>query len=91
MFEIDIFVSSTGNFNISIFDHMKKLKNNALVGNTGHFDNEIDLAGWEGLEGMKVDNIKPQKIVIVSPVGHGEIMLASGLQERRLLRTDGAR
>ena len=42
-----------GNFNIITLDHMKKLKNNAFVGNTGHFDNEIDLAGSEGLECMK--------------------------------------
>ena len=39
------------------------LKNSAFVGNTGHFDNEIDLAGSEGLEGMELDNIKPQQIV----------------------------
>merc|ERR1711959_303683 len=42
--EIDIFVSSTGNFNIITIDHMKKMKNNAIVGNIGHFDNEIDMA-----------------------------------------------
>ena len=39
---------------------MKKLKNNAFVGNTGHFHNEIDLASSEGLDGMKIDNIKPR-------------------------------
>ena len=39
--------------------HTKKLKNNASVENTGHFNNEIDLAGFEGLDGMEVDNIKP--------------------------------
>ena len=43
MSEIDIFVSSMSAITL---DHMKKLKNNTLVGNTGHFDNEIDLAGW---------------------------------------------
>ena len=72
MSEPDIFASSTCDFNISTVDHMKKLTNNAFVGNTGHVDN---LAGSEGLEGMKVDNIKPQKIVVVSPVGHSVIML----------------
>merc|ERR1719231_2176492 len=41
--EIDIFVSTTGNFNIITLDHMKKMKNNAIVGNIGHFDNEIDM------------------------------------------------
>merc|ERR1712110_237588 len=58
--EIDIFVSTTGNFNIITVEHMKKMKNNAIVGNIGHFDNEIDMAGLEGLAGIKVDNIKPQ-------------------------------
>merc|ERR1719149_620777 len=53
--EIDIFVSTTGNFNIIRLEHMKKMKNNAIVGNIGHFDDEIDMAGLEGLEGMKVE------------------------------------
>ena len=57
-----------GNFNIITLDHVKKLKNNAFVGNTGHFDDEIGLADSEGLEGMKVDNIKPQKISRLSHV-----------------------
>merc|ERR1719231_1035197 len=46
--EIDIFVTTTGNFNIIKLDDMKKMKNNAIVGNIGHFDNEIDMAGLEG-------------------------------------------
>merc|ERR1711939_571874 len=54
--EADIFVSSTGNFNIITFEHMKKMKNNAIVGNIGHFDNEIDMAGLENSPGMKVEN-----------------------------------
>ena len=61
--EIDIFASSTSNFNIVSLDRTKKDKYNPIVGNIGHFDNEIDLIGLEGLEGMKVDNIKPEKIV----------------------------
>merc|ERR1712190_414874 len=52
--EIDIFTSATGNFNIITLEHMKKMKNNAIVGNIGHFDNEIDMAGLEGFEGIKV-------------------------------------
>ena len=48
--------------------HMKMMKNSALVGNTGHFGNKIDFAGSEGLEGMKVANTKPQKIVSSSPL-----------------------
>merc|ERR1712100_656934 len=54
--EIDIFVSSTGNYNIIRLEHMKKMKNNAIVGNIGHFDNEIDMAGLEGIDGVKVEN-----------------------------------
>merc|ERR550514_2305040 len=52
--EIDIFVSATGNFNIITAEHMK---NNAIVGNIGHFDNEIDMAGLEAIPGIKCDNI----------------------------------
>merc|ERR1712118_391299 len=76
--EVDIFVSCTGNFNIVTLDLMKKMKNNAIVGNIGHFDNEIDMAGLEGLEGIKVENIKPQVDRFVFPDGHGVIILASG-------------
>jgi len=76
--EVDIFCSATGNFNIITLDHMKKMKNNAIVGNIGHFDNEIDMAGLEGMAGMKVENIKPQVDRFVFPDGHGVIVLASG-------------
>jgi len=76
--EIDIFTSATGNFNIITLEHMKKMKNNAIVGNIGHFDNEIDMAGLEGFEGIKVENIKPQVDRFVFPDGHGVIVLASG-------------
>merc|ERR1712057_142547 len=76
--EIDIFTSATGNFNIVTLDLMKKMKNNAIVGNIGHFDNEIDMAGLEGLEGIKVENIKPQVDRFLFPDGHGIIVLASG-------------
>merc|ERR1711943_151515 len=76
--EIDIFCSSTGNFNIITVDHMSKMKNNAIVGNIGHFDNEIDMAGLEGFPGIKVENIKPQVDRFVFPDGHGVIILASG-------------
>jgi len=76
--EVDIFVSATGNFNIITLDHMKKMKHNAIVGNIGHFDNEIDMAGLEGFEGIKVENIKPQVDRFIFPDGHGVIVLASG-------------
>merc|ERR1712071_711928 len=76
--DIDIFTSATGNFNIITLAHMKKMKNNAIVGNIGHFDNEIDMAGLEGFEGIRVENIKPQVDRFVFPDGHGVIVLASG-------------
>merc|ERR1719487_2749755 len=76
--EIDIFVSTTGNFNIITLDHMKKMKNNAIVGNIGHFDNEIDMEGLEGFKGIKVENIKAQVDRYIFPDGHGIIVLASG-------------
>jgi len=76
--QVDIFVSSTGNKDIITLEHMKKMKNNAIVGNIGHFDNEIDMAGLEGLKGIKVENIKPQVDRFVFPDGHGVIVLASG-------------
>merc|ERR1719380_427835 len=76
--EVDIFVSSTGNYKIITLEHMKNMKNNAIVGNIGHFDNEIDMAGLEGFPGIVVENIKPQVDRFVFPDGHGVIVLASG-------------
>merc|ERR1712000_54705 len=76
--EVDIFVSCTGNFKIITLEHMKKMKNNAIVGNIGHFDNEIDMEGLEQFPGIKVENIKPQVDCFVFPDGHGIIVLASG-------------
>merc|ERR1712021_123724 len=76
--EIDIFTSATGNFDIITLAHMKKMKNNAIVGNIGHFDNEIDMNGLENMKGIKVENIKPQVDRFVFPDGNGVIVLASG-------------
>merc|ERR1712232_33895 len=76
--EIDIFVTTTGNKDIIRADHMAKMKNNAIVGNIGHFDNEIDMAGLEKIPGMKVQNIKDQVDRFEFPDGHGVIVLASG-------------
>merc|ERR1712107_190208 len=60
-------------------EHMKKMKNNAIVGNIGHFDNEIDMAGLEDPKNnIKIENIKPQVDRFVFPDGHGVIVLASG-------------
>merc|ERR1712226_1018541 len=76
--EVDIFVTTTGNFKIITLDHMKKMKNNAIVGNIGHFDNEIEMENLEQFPGIKVENIKPQVDRFVFPDGHGIIVLASG-------------
>jgi len=57
--EVDIIVTATGNKGIVTIDHMVKMKNNAIVGNIGHFDNEIDMAGLESFPGIKRLNIKP--------------------------------
>merc|ERR1711936_1485368 len=76
--EIDIFTTTTGNFQIITLEHMKKMKNNAIVGNIGHFDNEIEMEKLEQFPGIKVENIKPQVDRFLFPDGHGIIVLASG-------------
>merc|ERR1712230_133666 len=76
--EADIFITTTGNFKIITLESMKKMKNNAIVGNIGHFDNEIEMDLLEKFPGIKVDNIKPQVDRFVFPDGHGVIILASG-------------
>jgi len=76
--DIDIFVTATGNKDIIMASHMAKMKNNAIVGNIGHFDNEIDMAGLEAWEGTKRVVIKPQCDRWVFPDGHGIIILAEG-------------
>jgi adenosylhomocysteinase len=76
--EADIFISCTGNFMIITLAHMQKMKNNAIVGNIGHFDNEIEMVALEQLPGIQVENIKPQVDRFIFPDGHGIIMLASG-------------
>jgi adenosylhomocysteinase len=76
--EVDIFITATGNKDIIMVKHMAKMKNNAIVGNIGHFDNEMDMAGLENFPGIKIDNIKPQVDRFIFPDGHGVIVLASG-------------
>src|SRR4051812_20950963 len=56
----DIFITATGNHNIITVDHMKRMKDKAIVGNIGHFDNEIDMAGLKKFPGVERINIKPQ-------------------------------
>merc|ERR1712150_349054 len=77
-FEVVTMESVVGEIDIFTLEHMKKMKNNAIVGNIGHFDNEIDMAGLDGFAGIKVENIKPQVDRFVFPDGHGVIVLAAG-------------
>jgi adenosylhomocysteinase len=74
----DIFVSATGNFHIITAEHMSQMKHQAIVGNIGHFDNEIDMAGLGRLPGVQRINIKPQVDEWTFPDGHGVIVLSEG-------------
>ena len=74
----DIFITTTGNKDIIMAEHMAKMKNNAIVGNIGHFDNEIDMAGVMAWPGIKRTNIKPQVDKFTFPDGHSVIILAEG-------------
>jgi adenosylhomocysteinase len=71
----DIFVTATGNYRVITHEHMKRMKNNAIVCNIGHFDNEIDVAG---LKAYKWENIKPQVDHVIFPDGKRIILLAEG-------------
>jgi adenosylhomocysteinase len=71
----DIFVTATGNVSVITFEHMKKMKDQAIVCNIGHFDNEIDVAG---LKACKWENIKPQVDHVIFPDGKRIILLAEG-------------
>ncbi len=74
----DIFITSTGNKDIIMASHMAKMKHNAIVGNIGHFDNEIDMAGLKKVPGIRRVNIKPQYDEWVFPDGHSVLILAEG-------------
>src|ERR687897_648583 len=74
----DIFVTTTGNFNIITAEHMSKMKDKAIVSNIGHFDNEIDMAGLAKVKGINKINIKPQYDEWVFPDGHSVMILAEG-------------
>ncbi len=76
--EVDIFVTATGNKDIITADHMSRMKHQAIVGNIGHFDNEIDMAGLQTYEGIERINIKPQVDEWVFPDGHSIIVLSEG-------------
>src|SRR5947209_7900970 len=74
----DIFITTTGNKDIITADHMAKMKDKAIVGNIGHFDNEIDMAGLKKIAGIKKTNIKPQYDMWTFPDGHSVLILAEG-------------
>jgi len=76
--DIDIVITATGNRGIVLAKHMAQMKNNAIVGNIGHFDNEIDMAGLAKVPGIKRITIKPQVDRWVFPDGHGILVLAEG-------------
>jgi adenosylhomocysteinase len=84
---VDIFVTTTGNKDIIRIEHMEKMKDHAIVGNIGHFDNEIQMTKLEQYPGIKEINIKPQVDKFVFPDGHALIVLSRG----RLLNLGNAK
>jgi len=74
----DIFITTTGNFDIIRVEHFKAMKNQAIVGNIGHFDNEIDMAGLAKIEGIVKDEIKPQVHQWIFADGKKIIVLSEG-------------
>jgi adenosylhomocysteinase len=76
--QADIFVTATGNFGVLTAEQMSKMKHQAIVGNIGHFDNEIDMSGLAKVPGITRVNIKPQVDKWVFPDGHAIIVLAEG-------------
>ncbi|HVP03877.1 MAG TPA: adenosylhomocysteinase [Solirubrobacteraceae bacterium] len=74
----DVFITTTGNKDIITVDHMAHMKHQAIVGNIGHFDNEIDIAGLAAYDGIRRVNIKPQVDEWIFPDGHAIILLSEG-------------
>ncbi|HEX8910259.1 MAG TPA: adenosylhomocysteinase [Anaeromyxobacteraceae bacterium] len=74
----DLFITATGNLDIITVEHMKKMKDCAIVGNIGHFDNEIDMAGLKKVPGVERIQIKPQYDAWKFPDGHRVLILAEG-------------
>ena len=74
----DVFITATGNKDIILADHMARMKHQAIVGNIGHFDNEIDIAGLEKVEGVEKVNIKPQVDEWQFADGHSVLVLSEG-------------
>ena len=76
--QADVIITATGNRDIVTVDHMAKMKNNAVLGNIGHFDNEIDMAGLAAFPGVRRENVKPQVDQWFFPDGHAIIVLSEG-------------
>jgi adenosylhomocysteinase len=74
----DIFITATGNKDVISVEHMSQMKHQAIVGNIGHFDNEIDIAGLQQYPGIVRRNIKPQVDEWIFPDGHSIVMLSEG-------------
>jgi adenosylhomocysteinase len=74
----DIIITATGNKDIVTVEHMESMKHQAILGNIGHFDNEIDIAGLAALPGVKRENIKPQVDKWIMPSGRTIILLSEG-------------
>jgi adenosylhomocysteinase len=74
----DVFITATGNRDIITAEHMSRMKDKAIIGNIGHFDNEIDMAGLKRIPGMERINIKPQYDEFRFPDGHSVMILAEG-------------
>ncbi|MSR74073.1 MAG: adenosylhomocysteinase [Planctomycetes bacterium] len=74
----DIVITTTGNCSVVTADHMQRMKHNAIVGNIGHFDTEIDMAALAKLPGIRRENVKPQVDQWIFADGHAVIVLAEG-------------
>ncbi|UCG86585.1 MAG: adenosylhomocysteinase [Gemmatimonadota bacterium] len=74
----DIFITATGNYHVITAEHMARMKNKAIVGNIGHFDNEIEMSGLAGVPGIRKVSVKPQYDEWIFPDGHSVLVLAEG-------------
>ena len=74
--EMDFIITATGNKNVVTLEHMKMMKHNAILGNIGHFDNEIDMYSLENCPGVQAVNIKPQLDKYIFPDGKAILILA---------------
>jgi adenosylhomocysteinase len=76
--QADIIITATGNKDVVTVDQMARMKHNAILGNIGHFDNEIDMAGLEKYDGVVRTNVKPQVDLWTFPAGNAIIVLSEG-------------